>query len=130
MSLEEKDLLTLLEGAKNFQHPGGLPPAIRSQAWIRHASWRLCALKMVPRGRLGAEAMAEGVRPQKRPPQCQVTGVRLSGRVTASSSPEISDCRQTDTSLPAAGPRRKAWLHGGWAGHCLVLDTPPGCSDT
>ena len=53
MSLEEKDLLSLLEGAKNFQHPGGLPPAIRSQAWFRHASWRLCALKMVPRGRLG-----------------------------------------------------------------------------
>ena len=53
MSLEEKDLLSLFEGAKNFQHAGGLPPAIRSQAWIRHASWRLCALKMVPGGRLG-----------------------------------------------------------------------------
>lgn len=83
-----------------------------------------------PEPRLGAEATAEGARPQKRPPQCQATGVRLSGRVTASSSPGISDCRQTDTYLPAAGPRRRAWLHGGWAGHCLVLDTPPACSDT
>ena len=53
MSLEEKDLLSLLEGAKNFQQAGGLPPAIRSQAWIRRASWRLSALKVVPGGRLG-----------------------------------------------------------------------------
>ena len=53
MSLEEKDLLNLLEGAKNFQQSGGLPPAIRSQAWIRRASWRLSALKVVPGGRLG-----------------------------------------------------------------------------
>lgn len=84
----------------------------------------------LPEPRLGVEAMAGGARPQKRPPQCQLTGVRLSGRVTASNPPGISDCRQTDSSLPAAGPRRRAWLHGGWAGRCLVLDAPPGCSDT
>lgn len=76
------------------------------------------------------QKQAGGAGPQKRPPQCQVTGVRLSGRVTASSSPGTSDCRQADSSLPAAGTRRRAWLHGGWARRCLVLDAPPGCRDT
>lgn len=103
-----------LTGKRSPEPTVARAPEQSSPRWVQPSS---------PEPRLGAEA-SWGRGPQKRPPQCQVTGVRLSGRVTASSSPGTSDCRQADSSLPAAGTRRGAWLHGGWAGRCLVLDAP------